>query len=140
MDVNGKSIVSVSNGNIPITPNGTGKVSVTKLELVTQAFYDAEVSISSTTIDLTAGNYQTKTMSGNVTFTITVPTGPSAGFVTLIGHSSTAYTVAWPSSSPKCTWLTTAITSITAGKTFVIAWKYDGTNVFLSCPGGVTTP
>lgn len=32
LDVNGQSIVSASNGNIPITPNGTGKVVVTNHE------------------------------------------------------------------------------------------------------------
>jgi hypothetical protein len=71
---------------------------------------------------------------------ITVPSGPASGFIRIIGHASNTYTIGWPSSSPKCTWLTTAITSITKGKTAVVAWMYDGTNLWLSCPGLVTTP
>ena len=102
--------------------------------------FDEEVDATSTTFDLSAGNRQKKTMSTNVTMTVTPPSGPAAGFIRLIGHATNTYTIAWPSSSPKSVWLTTAITSVTAGKTFVVAWMYDGTNLWLSCPGGVTTP
>jgi hypothetical protein len=102
--------------------------------------YDEEVDATSTTFDLSAGNRQKKTMGANVTMSVTAPAGPASGFIRLIGHATNTYTIAWPSSSPKSVWLTTAITSVTAGKTFVVAWMYDGTNLWLSCPGGVTTP
>ena len=120
--------------------NGTGKVSLGKTVFNSQAYYDEEIDATSTTFDLSAGNRQKKTMSANVTMTITVPSGPAAGFIRLIGHATNTYTIAWPSSSPKCVWLTTAITSITAGKSTVVSWMYDGTNLWLSCPGLVTTP
>ena len=55
-------------------------------------------SVSSTTIDLSTGNYFTKTISGNTTFTFTNP--PSSGtvgsFTLELTHSSG--TVTWPSS------------------------------------------
>jgi archaellum component FlaF (FlaF/FlaG flagellin family) len=141
LNVNGKTITSASNGDVTITPNGTGKVVIgTKVVFNSQAYYDEEVDVTGTTFDLSAGNRQKKTMSANVTMSITVPSGPASGHIRLIGDASTTYTIAWPSSSPKCVWLTTAITSVTAGKSTIISWLYDGTNLWLSCPGLVTTP
>lgn len=114
--------------------------SLGSLQLTSQAYYDEEVNVTGTTFDLSAGNHQKKTMSANITVSITVPSGPAAGFIRIIGHATNTYTIGWPSSSPKVVWLTTAMTSITAGKSTIIAWKYDGTNLWLSCPGLVTTP
>jgi len=114
--------------------------SLGSLQLTSQAYYDEEVNVTGTTFNLSAGNHQKKTMSANITVSITVPSGPAAGFIHIIGHATNTYTIGWPSSSPKVVWLTTAITSITAGKSTLIAWKYDGTNLWLSCPGLVTTP
>jgi hypothetical protein len=49
LDVNGKSIVSISNGNIAITPHGTGKVVIGS---------DLQVTGTTTTIDSTTINVQ----------------------------------------------------------------------------------
>jgi len=141
LDVNGKAITSASDGDIVITPDGSGKVTVGgKAVFSSQVYYDEEVNITGTTINLSAGNRQKKTMSDNVTMSITVPSGPASGHIRIIGHSENTYTISWPTSSPKCVWLTTAITSITAGKSTIISWVYDGTNLWLSCPGLVDTP
>jgi hypothetical protein len=140
LDCNGKKITSASNGDIVLDPDGTGKVSVSKMEMADQAFFDAEVDATSTTFDLTLGNNQKKTMAANVTMSVTVPGGIAAGHLRLTGHATNTYTIAWPSSSPKTQWLGTAITSITAGKTALISWFYDGATLWLSCPELVTTP
>lgn len=105
-----------------------------------EACFDAEVDTTGTTFDLTLGNNQKKTMGANVTMAVTVPSGPASGHFRLIGHASNTYTIAWPSSSPKAQWIGTAMTSITAGKTALISWYYDGSVLWLSCPGLVTTP
>ena len=57
LDVNGNSIVSVSNGNIPITPNGSGKVIIDGLSYPTS--------------DGTAGQAITTDGSGNLSFSNT---------------------------------------------------------------------
>jgi hypothetical protein len=67
LDVNGQSIVSVSNGNITITPNGTGGTVVKNLEY--QEFVHALGTTSGTiTPDAANGNVQTITLNGNLTF------------------------------------------------------------------------
>jgi len=48
LDVNGNSIVSTSNGNINITPNGTGTVAISKLQAA---------SLNYPTADGTNGQY-----------------------------------------------------------------------------------
>jgi hypothetical protein len=57
LDVNGQSIVSVSNGNIPITPNGTGQIQLTNPQLATDLDIQANAITTTTTdgdIDLDA--------------------------------------------------------------------------------------
>jgi len=57
LDVNGQSIVSVSNGNIPITPNGTGQIQLTNPQLATNLDIQANAITTTTTdgdIDLDA--------------------------------------------------------------------------------------
>ncbi len=50
LDVNGKTIVSVSNGNITLTPNGTGKVVITKGD------YTGSLNTATTAVTQAAGN------------------------------------------------------------------------------------
>ena len=50
LDVNGKTIVSVTNGNITLTPDGTGKVVITKGD------YTSSLNTATTAITQVAGN------------------------------------------------------------------------------------
>ena len=50
LDVNGKTIVSISNGNITLTPDGTGKVVITKGD------YTGSLNTATTAITQAAGN------------------------------------------------------------------------------------
>ena len=66
LDVNGKSIVSVSNGNIVLAPNGTGKTKITNINYNETPYtltYGATI-----TPDVANGNVQIVTLTGNVTF------------------------------------------------------------------------
>ena len=54
LDVNGKTIVSVTNGNITLTPDGTGKVVITKGD------YTGSLNTATTAVTQTASNNSTK--------------------------------------------------------------------------------
>jgi hypothetical protein len=82
LDVGSFSIVSASNGNIGITPNGTGQTLIKNLEYNENVF---SLGTTSGTIapDATNGNVQTITLNGNLT--INAFTSPVSGqTVTLI--------------------------------------------------------
>jgi len=67
LDVNGQSIVSVSNGNIVISPNGSGKTKISSINYNEGPIYT--ISYASTiTPDVSNGNVQQVTLTGNVTF------------------------------------------------------------------------
>jgi hypothetical protein len=82
LDVNGQQIVSVSNGNISIQPNGTGGTVVKNLEY--QEFVHSLGTTSGTIApDAANGNVQTITLNGNLT--INAFTNPVSGqTITLI--------------------------------------------------------
>jgi hypothetical protein len=67
LDVNGQQIVSVSNGNIVIAPNGTGQTLVKNLEYNENVFALGTTS-GTITPDAANGNVQTITLNGNLTF------------------------------------------------------------------------
>ena len=71
LDVNGNSIVSTSNGNINITPNGTGAV-VINIPINTQA-------VSSYTLASTDASKMIEINSG-IPATVTIPTNTSVPF------------------------------------------------------------
>lgn len=79
-------------------------------------------AVGSTAIDLSAGNYFTKTISGNTTFTFTNP--PSSGtvgsFTLELTHSSG--TVSWPSSVK---FPADTAPTLTAGKTHLFIFVTD---------------
>ena len=76
LDVNGQSIVSVSNGNINLTPNGTGQTLIKNLEYNENVF---SLGTTSGTVAPNAanGNVQTITLNGNLT--INAFTSPVSG-------------------------------------------------------------
>jgi len=67
LDVNGQSIVSTSNGNIVLAPNGTGMTMLNNIE-----YHEKVHSLGTTsgtiTPDAANGNVQTITLNGNLTF------------------------------------------------------------------------
>ena len=67
LDVNSNGIVSVSNGNIPITPNGTGQVQTTNLRY-DEDIHDLGTTGGTITPDVANGNVQTITLNNNLTF------------------------------------------------------------------------
>ena len=97
LDVNGQSIVSVSNGNINVAPNGTGEFIVTGSSTFTGGIYDFDNiridgnGISNTTVnaitieglsypksDGTSGQVLTTNGSGTLSFQNVTETDPSA--------------------------------------------------------------
>ena len=79
LDVNGSSIVSISNGNINVTPNGTGSTNLNSA--VFNTFREVVYSIGTTsgtiTPDFADGSIQQITLNGNLTFSAI--TGIAAG-------------------------------------------------------------
>ena len=67
LDVNGNAIVSVSDGNISITPNGTGQTVVKNLEY-NEFVHSIGTTSGTITPDAANGNVQTITLNGNLTF------------------------------------------------------------------------
>lgn len=74
LDVNGNSIVSVSNGDINITPNGTGKVNTTTIEA--DHFRLGTVNSGASGTTLSPGEMFVSTAG---TQTVTLPASPTAG-------------------------------------------------------------
>jgi hypothetical protein len=66
LDVNGNSIVSTSNGNIVLEPNGTGGTVVKNLEYQEMVFANGTYS-GTLTPNAVDGNVQTITLAGNLT-------------------------------------------------------------------------
>jgi hypothetical protein len=82
LDVNGQSIVSVSNGNIVITPNGTGQTAITNLEY-NEFVYALGTTSGTIAPNAANGNVQTITLNGNLT--LNAFTSPVSGqTITLI--------------------------------------------------------
>ena len=67
LDVNGNDIVSVSNGNIVLAPNGTGKTKINNINYSEAAPHTVTYA-ATITPDVANGNIQKVTLTGNVTF------------------------------------------------------------------------
>jgi hypothetical protein len=133
LDVNGQSIVSVSNGDISITPNGTGKTKVTNLQYGEGATYSLGTTSGTITPNVANGNVQTITLNGNLTFSAF--TSPVAGqSLTLIvkqdgtGSRTLTSTMLFAGASKT---LSTAANSVD-----IISVYYDGTNYYASLAKG----
>jgi hypothetical protein len=66
LDVNGQNIVSISNGNIALIPNGTGQTRITNLQY-NEDVHDIGNTGGTITPDVTNGNIQTLTLNNNLT-------------------------------------------------------------------------
>lgn len=130
LDVNGNSIVTVSNGNIVLAPNGTGKSRVNNIN-----YYESPHSLGTTsgtiTPDVANGNVQTITLNGNLTFSAF--SNPVAGqSLTLIintnGTNRTLTSTMLFAGASK----TLSITSTTD----IISVYYDGSTYYASLAKG----
>ena len=132
LDVNGKSIVSVSNGNIIIAPNGTGKTQVSSINYNEGAIYDLGTTGGTVAPNVANGNVQKITL--NSALTINAFTSPVAGqSLTLIIYGGTAYTAI--TSTMKFAGGVKTLTA-TAGCIDILSVYYDGTTYFASLNKG----
>ena len=137
LDVNGKTLTSASNGDVAISPDGTGKIDLAKKALFQKQVYFAEVDDTAAganiTIDWTAGLKHKFTLSENVTFTFTAPTGPT-NLVLRVVQASSAKSITWPSTVK---WVYTP-TYTTTSKTYLFNFYFNGTNYLGSMVGPYT--
>lgn len=126
LDVNGNSIVSVSNGNISITPNGTGQTIVKNLEY-NENVYSLGTTSGTIAPNAANGNVQTITLNGNLT--LNAFTNPVAGqsITLIINTNGTGRTL---TSTMK--FAGGEKTLSTTSTTDVISVFYDGTNYWAS--------
>lgn len=88
--------------------------------------YDDGNSSTADTIDWTNGSIHKSSLTGNVTYTFTAPTGVSR-LTLLIYTGGSAYTVTWPA-SVKWTGGTAPTITTAASKVDICTFIYDGTN------------
>jgi hypothetical protein len=120
------SIVSASNGNITVTPNGTGRTVTNRLNY-NEAVHSLGTTSGTVAPNATNGNVQTITLNGNLT--LNAFTSPVAGqSITLIVNTGgTGRTL---TSTMK--WAGGEKTLSTTNTTDIISVFYDGTNYWAS--------
>lgn len=99
LDLNSNSLVSTSNADVDIAPNGTGKVTITgaSLEVAERIKGNNVATIGASAIDWATGNFFTKTLSANTTFTFSnVPTSGGQSISIRLIQDATTRTVTWP--------------------------------------------
>jgi len=132
LTVMGYSIVSASNGNITLAPNGTGKSRVNALNYNEGSIYDIGTSGGTITPDVTNGNVQKITL--NSALTLNAFNSPVAGqSLTLIITGGTAYTSI--TSTMKFAGGIKTLTG-TSGCIDILSVYYDGTNYYASLGKG----
>ena len=134
LDCNGKTITSASNGDVAISPDGTGKIDLAKKALFQKQVYFAEVDDTAAganiTIDWTAGLKHKFTASENVNFAFTAPSGPTH-LVLKLTQPFSAKTFGWPATVK---WVYTP-SFATGSKTYIATFYWDGTNYYGSVAG-----
>ena len=98
------------------------------LDCQANGIYFTIYNLTGTEVNITNGNHQKKTLSGNVTLTYATPSGATALHLSIYQSASTAYTVAFPTTL----WANggTAPNLSTLGAKYVICLTWDGTNWF----------
>jgi len=126
LDVNGNSIVSVSNGNIVLAPNGTGMTMLNNIEYH-EKIHSLGTTSGTITPDVANGNVQTITLNGNLTFSAF--SNPIAGqsLTLIVNTNGTSRTL---TSTMKFTAGDKTIS--TTNTTDIISVFYDGTNYWAS--------
>lgn len=130
LDVNGNSIVSVSNGNIVIAPNGTGMTMLNNIEYH-EKIHSLGTTSGTITPNVANGNVQTITLNGNLT--LNAFTSPIAGqsLTLIINTNGTGRTL---TSTMK--FANASKTLSTTNTTDIISVFYDGTNYWASLSKG----
>lgn len=132
LKVAGYSIVSESNGNITIAPNGTGKTKINAINYNEGAIYDLGTTGGTVAPDVANGNVQKITL--NSALTLNAFTNPVAGqSLTLIIYGGTAYT-----SITSTMLFAGGVKTLTgtASCVDIVSIYYDGTNYFASLGKG----
>jgi len=129
LDVAGNAIVSIDNGNIEITPNGTGQINLglTNLTAYKETIHNGGSASSEYTPNYSNGSVHTVTLTGNVTFAAptNMPVGASLTLI-LTQDGTGGRTGTWNASYK---WMGgTPILSLANGAIDVINIFYDGTN------------
>jgi hypothetical protein len=126
LNVSTRSIISSSNGNITLAPNGTGRTVTNRLNY-NEAVHSLGTTSGTVAPDAANGNVQTITLNGNLT--LNAFTSPVAGqSITLIVNTGgTGRTL---TSSMK--WAGGEKTLSTTNTTDIISVFYDGTNYWAS--------
>jgi hypothetical protein len=129
LDVAGNAIVSIDNGNIEITPNGTGQINLglTNLTAYKETIHNGGSASSEYTPNYSNGSVHTVTLTGNVTFAAptNMPVGASLTLI-LTQDGTGGKTGTWNASYK---WMGgTPILSLANGAIDVINIFYDGTN------------
>jgi hypothetical protein len=133
--VDGNDISTTNtNGNLTLTPNGTGKVAPAKsvnFGAFTAYFTETDNGNSGTskTIDWTTSNKQKVTMTGNCTFTFTAPPGPCNLVFKMVQDATGSRTATWPSAVHWSGGTAPTLTT-TANKVDIIVFYYDGSTYF----------
>lgn len=160
-DVNGHKIISSSDGDIELEPNGTGTIILDgpvdvagAMDIegavdiadafslsgdgkgadfnANTAYFTAQV-VSASAINWTKGNIAKKTLSGNITVTMTAPPGP-AWLTFVVTQAASPATITWPSGikwrGSYNDYKTTndAPDLSTASAVYIISFYYDGTS------------
>jgi hypothetical protein len=130
LDVNGQSIVSTSNGNIVLAPNGTGMTMLNNIEYH-EKIHSLGTTSGTITPNVANGNVQTITLNGNLTFSAF--TSPIAGqsLTLIVTTGGTGRTL---TSTMK--WAGGEKTLSTTSTTDIISVFYDGTNYWASLSKG----
>jgi hypothetical protein len=126
VNVNGNTVSATdTNGNLTLTPNGTGAVVVSGDATFSKAIKETIFALTGTTpaLDPSNGTVQTWTLTGNSTPTDSFAAGES---MNLMIDDGTAFAVTWPS----VTWKSGggfAPVLNTTGVTAIILWKVGTT-------------
>jgi hypothetical protein len=126
--------VAVNDGNIAFVGDALGSNVYTALRTTEVS---NSISANAATITLGNGNHQTLTLAaatGAVTIDFVVPATSSAGTIVLL-QDDTARDITWTATGggtilfagTQPTWASDAVSSYR-----IIAWRYDGTRLFLS--------
>lgn len=129
IDVSGFSLVSSSNSDIPLTPNGTGQVKPGEMNLqdsllLRAVFKDPAMAVqtktgTTQTIDFTAGGWIKSTITATTTITVTNPSpSPHRCLLVLQMTNGGAGAITWPPgiTPPELT---------ASGKDLVFIWTTD---------------
>lgn len=137
LDVNGFSIISVSNGNIPLTPNGTGQVIVTDPQLREPAYTITSatgVYTLDSNFDVANGTVQLLNLGSATSFTWNGFASPVAGqSATLILTNNGVVTVV--NSTMKFSGGVKTLSGVVNAIDLIIVY-YDGTNYYANISRG----